>query len=369
MEHRSHKGTVELRATPTGTPVIAGYAAVFNRDSLDMGFIEQVDPGAFSKTIKEADVRALGNHDVDWLLGRSKSGTLRLFVDSVGLGYEIDINPNDPDGVRAIEKVRRGDLDGSSFTFSTIRDEWNWEASPPQRRLLEVALVDVGPVTFPAYPDATAASRALAPIAKRLGRPVDELVDAMARGEIRSLLHSKEATSVKTESRATALAVVWGPEDGVMDLLADCDTQLPWDQCTVDVTLAIDRVLVYDFNDGGGRYYVAPITVDDQNEPALSPTSEWTEVDSGWVATVPEMGERTLSRLVERRAGKMLSAESKQAIEDAIGQLRNLLDKAEGTSVADDDGDTDLEGNSTRSFGELLAIRERELTALNALVA
>ena len=362
MEQRSHKGTVELRSAPDGSPVIAGYAAVFNRDSLDMGFIEQVDPRAFDKTVREADVRALGNHDVDWLLGRSKSGTLRLSVDSVGLAYEIDINPNDPDGQRAIEKVRRGDLDGSSFTFQTIQDQWNWETSPPQRRLLEVALSDVGPVVFPAYPDATAASRALEPIAKRIGRPVDELVDAMARGEIRSMLHSKEAPPM-TESRAAG-DVVWGPEDGINDLIGDCDAQLPWNQCVCDVTLALDKILIVDYQDYA--WWVAPITVDEMNEPTVSDPSQWVAVDTGWVDVTPAIGERALSRIVEHRAGKILSAESKQAILDAIGQLRDLVDKAEGTTVADDE-DGDEEMNSTRSFDETMRVRELQLAEMRSL--
>lgn len=179
--------------------MIVGYGAVYNRDSSDLGFIEQVDPGAFTKTIQEADVRGLGNHDANWLLGRTKAGTMRLRSDANGLYYEIDVNPEDPDGQRALAKVRRGDWDGSSFSFTTVRDEWNWQAQPPQRRLLEVALIDVGPVTFPAYPDATATSRALAPIAEKVGRPVDELVTALKTGEIRSIVGG---TAGGSESRA-----------------------------------------------------------------------------------------------------------------------------------------------------------------------
>ena len=186
-EVRSSKGSVELRDGPNG-PMIAGYGAVFNRDSSDLGFIEQVDPGAFSKTIQEADVRGLGNHDANWLLGRSKAGTLRLRTDNLGLYYEIDVNESDPDGQRALAKVRRGDWDGSSFCFQAVRDEWDWSAEPPQRRLLEVQLIDVGPVTYPAYPDATAAARALTPLAEKMGREPGELVRAMKTGEIRSLV-------------------------------------------------------------------------------------------------------------------------------------------------------------------------------------
>ena len=171
--------------------MIVGYASVFNRDRSDMGFIEQVDPSAFDKTLQSADVRGLVNHDPSWLIGRTKAGTMRLSTDNVGLRYEIDINPNDPDGQRALAKVQRGDLDGSSFSFNTIRDAWNWATSPPQRRLLEVGLIDVGPVTFPAYPDSTAAARALEPIAAKTGHTVDKLVSAMRTGEIRSLIDGR----------------------------------------------------------------------------------------------------------------------------------------------------------------------------------
>ncbi len=202
MELRANKGTVELRQNAAGEPVIFGYFAVFNRDSSDMGFIEQVDPSAFNRTLNVADVRGLGNHDPNWLLGRSKPGTLRVGADLVGGWYEIDVNMKDPDGQRAVEKVRRGDWDGSSFSFQCMRDEWNWDATPPQRKLLEVALIDVGPVTYPAYPDATAAARALDPIAERCGRPVEELVAAMKVGEMRSILNPKEAMLDTTNSNA-----------------------------------------------------------------------------------------------------------------------------------------------------------------------
>ncbi len=183
-EQRHSKGTAEVRAGQTG-PMIVGYAATSGLATLQS---EQIDPGAFTKTISEADVRALGNHDADWLLGRMKAGTLRMASDATGLRYEIDVNESDPDGQRALAKVRRGDWDGSSFSYRAIRDEWDWSAEPRRRRLLEAALIDVGPVTFPAYPDSSAAARALAPIAAKTGRSIDELVEGMRSGEIRSMI-------------------------------------------------------------------------------------------------------------------------------------------------------------------------------------
>ncbi len=152
-------GACEVRAGASG-PMIVGYAAVFGSPSDGLPFIETINPAAFDKTLTEADVRALGNHEPSFLLGRSKPGTLRLAIDQTGLRYEIDVNQADPDGQRAIEKVRRGDWDGSSFAFEPIRDVWDWQADPPTRELLEVRLVDVGPCTWPAYTAATSAARA-----------------------------------------------------------------------------------------------------------------------------------------------------------------------------------------------------------------
>lgn len=195
LEQRYLKSNCELRTGPNGEPMIVGLGAVFDSDSEDLGgFIEQIDPGAFTKTLQEADVRGLGNHDVNWLLGRTKPGTLRLSAGPAGLAYEIDVNMADPDGVRAKAKVDRRDWDGSSFTFQCVRDQWDWNASPPRRRVLEAKLVDVGPVTFPAYPDTTAASRALDRLAQKLGKPADQLALALRSGEIRSLVDVDPAT-------------------------------------------------------------------------------------------------------------------------------------------------------------------------------
>jgi len=142
----------ELRVANTdGKRRIVGYAAVFDSLSVDLGgFVERIRPGAFSKTIKTADVRALWNHDANYVLGRTKSGTLRLAEDDKGLRIEID----PPDTTWAndlITSIERGDVDQMSFGFRAIRDEWSKEDGQTVRELIEVELFDVSPVTFPAY--------------------------------------------------------------------------------------------------------------------------------------------------------------------------------------------------------------------------
>ena len=71
--------------------IIRGHAAVFNQLSEDLGgFHEQIMPGTFAEAIERDDVRALFNHDANFVLGRAVSKTLRLSEDARGLAIEID---------------------------------------------------------------------------------------------------------------------------------------------------------------------------------------------------------------------------------------------------------------------------------------
>lgn len=146
-------------AKKDGKEQIVGYAAVFNKLSEDLGgFRERIKPGTFSKTIQESDIRALFNHDPNYVLGRNKAGTLRLKENSKGLKIRID----PPDWASNImESIHRGDIDQMSFGFRTIKDSWSKEDGQNIRQLEEVQLFDICPVTYPAYPDTTVAVREL----------------------------------------------------------------------------------------------------------------------------------------------------------------------------------------------------------------
>jgi hypothetical protein len=155
-------------------PKIRGHAAVFDQLSEDLGgFVEKIRPGAFAKTTREADIRALWNHDANYPLGRTKAGTLRVWEDEIGLAIELD--PPETSYARDLqESIRRGDVDQMSFGFRTIRDEWDTAAEPPIRTLVEVQLYDVSPVTFPAYPQTSVAVRTLEKIKNETAAPILE---------------------------------------------------------------------------------------------------------------------------------------------------------------------------------------------------
>lgn len=147
----------ELRVEGGEKPMIKGYAAVFETPT-DIGgmFTERVRAGAFRKTILEADVRALWNHDPNYVLGRNRSGTLRMNEDQFGLAIEID--PVDAQWSRDLqESMRRGDINQMSFAFKAIKDEWDNDVN--ERSLVEVKLFDVSVVTYPAYPQTSAQIR------------------------------------------------------------------------------------------------------------------------------------------------------------------------------------------------------------------
>lgn len=149
----------EFRVEGVKSPKIVGYASVFNQRSEDLGgFKEIVKPGAFKKTIQESDIRALWNHNPDYVLGRNKAGTLSLEEDTTGLKMTID--PPDAQWARDLmASIKRGDIDQASFGFRTIKDAWRTEDGAQVRDLLEAQLFDVSVVTMPAYPQTSVAVR------------------------------------------------------------------------------------------------------------------------------------------------------------------------------------------------------------------
>ncbi|UKI51849.1 MAG: HK97 family phage prohead protease [Clostridium sp.] len=133
---------------------IEGHAAVFDSWSETLGgifpFKEKVRKGAFAESIGRDDIRALFNHDPNYVLGRNRAGTLELVEDDVGL--RVRITPPDTSWARDITtSIRRGDISQMSIGFVVEDDEWSSQDGIDTRELKKVRLFDVSPVTFPAY--------------------------------------------------------------------------------------------------------------------------------------------------------------------------------------------------------------------------
>lgn len=149
-------------------PTIEGYAAVFNVETeiyswSGYSFRELIKPGAFKRTLAEgADVRCLFNHDSDKVLGRSTAKTLELKEDEKGLYFQCEL----PDTQLARDLhalIKRGDVNECSFGFYVVEQEWkekkDGDVTIETRTLIDVDLIDVSPVTFPAYPQTSVTSR------------------------------------------------------------------------------------------------------------------------------------------------------------------------------------------------------------------
>lgn len=138
---------------------ITGYAAVFNKDSEDFGgWVERIAPGAFNEVLND-DAVALFNHDPNFVLARNKVN-MTLSIDDIGLKYSFEA-PNTTAGNDLLENIRIGNIQKSSFAFTTMSTQWDdAKEGRSVRTILKVdRLYDVSPVTNPAYPDTSVASR------------------------------------------------------------------------------------------------------------------------------------------------------------------------------------------------------------------
>jgi len=216
-ERRSWSHEFEARVANDGSASIEGYASVFDKDSQPLGwdgFIERVAPGSFKKTLQEADVRALFNHEPNLVLGRNRNGTLEMKEDSTGLHYKVDIDMDNTDARNVYRMIERGDVSQSSFSFITVRDEWDYskeDEGPVTRTLKEVKLFDVSPVTYPAYLDASVdVKRALRSLSDASGKSVEELEQHAREGDLKHFVTSDEPEPVegRDEHPRATLSVV-----------------------------------------------------------------------------------------------------------------------------------------------------------------
>jgi len=195
-ETRDFEAGFEVRESENGM-TFYGYAAKFNSRSENLGgFYEVIEPGAFGRSLKSRnDVKLLVNHDTGRVLASSRSKTLRLYEDSVGLRVEADL-PNTTDGRDMAELLKRGDLSSMSFGFNVIKDAWNSEGD--MRTLKSVRLFEVSIVAFPAYQATEASVRGLDKVAQRAQVDADALADVMLRIEEGSDLTEEQANLMKS---------------------------------------------------------------------------------------------------------------------------------------------------------------------------
>jgi HK97 family phage prohead protease len=163
---------LEERASNDGTKqdYITGYGIVFNQWSLPLTmemqngqrvqFVEKIDPKAIEGLNMD---NAVSMVDHKFTLGKRNKGTMDISIDERGVKYSVVV-PKTTIGQDAMENIKNGNLEGSSFQFSIPAngDYWDKTFTPYQRTITKFSSVtEMGPVTYPAYPDTTAAMRSL----------------------------------------------------------------------------------------------------------------------------------------------------------------------------------------------------------------
>ena len=135
--------------------LLDGYVNAVGRDSRLIansrgGFVEQVEPGAFTRALDRKHVVELKiNHER--VIGSTVTGELELREDNIGLRAKARITDAD-----IIAKARQKKLRGWSFGFRRPVDKWEERTAEPPRRYLkdfelsEVTIVDESKI--PAYP-------------------------------------------------------------------------------------------------------------------------------------------------------------------------------------------------------------------------
>lgn len=180
-ETRNFDANFELREAGDGMTFV-GYAAKFNSRSENLGgFVETIEPGAFRRTLQSRnDIKMLWNHDAGEPLASTRSGTLKLSEDNIGLRVEARL-PETSRGRDLAVLLRDGIIDKMSFGFNVIKDSWSTDGT--ERTLNSVRLFEVSVVTWPAYQATEASVRSYDVLATRAEVDSDSLADALLKLE------------------------------------------------------------------------------------------------------------------------------------------------------------------------------------------
>jgi HK97 family phage prohead protease len=202
---------IEVREADGDGPLIVGYAAVFNQLSENLGgFRERIAPGAFRESLAAGDdVRALWEHDPQYVLGRNVAGTLTLAEDRQGLRVAIR-PPATTWAADLMTSMRRGDVNQMSFGFSVPKggDSWEMVDGTQIRTLKRVRLADVSVVAYPAYPTSSAEARARAMVSERPGVDGVDAVNAVAAVDGDSVADEETQARLRQRQRQIKLIEV-----------------------------------------------------------------------------------------------------------------------------------------------------------------
>lgn len=194
---------------------ITGYAILFDTPSAPLWSDEKsearevIAPEAITREVLDAsDIKFTMFHDRQLILARSRNGagTLSYSVDERGVKFEFEA-PNTIDGDKALELVRRGDIAGCSFAFSTYYGDTEFVSRAMEERDGKTMVIytvraltgiyDFTLAADPAYPDTSVEARELVDELRKESKPaampdrekeIGEQLREMRRAASRKLL-------------------------------------------------------------------------------------------------------------------------------------------------------------------------------------
>lgn len=223
-------GDVDDGGMPTLVGIFTRFDEVTEINSYYEGnFIERIARGAFAKWFAEEleSIRCLFQHGMDFQVCDKPLGPIESLIEG-DIGPEYVVPLLDANYVREIVPGLEKGLYGASFRFRVMREEFDEEPEPsegnpkglPERTILEAQVPEFGPVTFPAYPGATAGLRSvtddflvcrflrdpegLDDVVERAARP-DALVELFASRGIRSATRSLSVRSAPARDDASSV--------------------------------------------------------------------------------------------------------------------------------------------------------------------
>ena len=207
-----------------------GYAAVFNTESRGLDFTEVIQPGAFTRSLTAAqrgewEVKAYQDHDPKMFLGSTRTGTLKLTEDKLGLKVNLALNKDVSYARDLAANIRRdGAGAGMSFGFTTPRMGDSWSADGSKRELKSVKLHEVSVIVggTPAY-ESTVGLASVRSVARATKLDPDEVRLALS-GLISGKLDPERAATVRAMLGALSVAPEGEPEppvDPVLESIAD----------------------------------------------------------------------------------------------------------------------------------------------------
>lgn len=193
---------LELRETEDKKRTISGYAVKWEQLSGKLGwyfrFRERFRKGAFTETLKNDEQKCLWNHNRDIILGSTKNGTLRISEDDIGLRFENDL-PESEWGNNVYESIKRKDVEGVSFGFRMLGEEWD-EADPDDRirTVTKAKLGEISPTAFPAYPQSEVQAREMDKVYEEY-RAANSKPEPVAEAEARLAAQRQEFRKIKNK--------------------------------------------------------------------------------------------------------------------------------------------------------------------------